>query len=82
VADGRVTLSGQVDFEFQKRRAGLIATQLQGIRAADNYLEIVFKNPRSDREIRKDILNILGRAGLWRTGQEHVRSDGHHGGVD
>lgn len=61
VADGRVTLSGQVDSESQRRRAGLIATELQGVRAVDNQLEIVAKHPRSDRQIRKDVLDTLGR---------------------
>jgi osmotically-inducible protein OsmY len=61
VADGRVTLSGQVDSDSQKMRAGLIATELQGVRDVENHLEIVFKNTRSDQEIQRDILNILGR---------------------
>ena len=43
---------------------------------------VVLQNPRSDQEIRKNILNMLSRAGLKRTGQEHVRSGGHRGGVD
>jgi osmotically-inducible protein OsmY len=61
VADGRVTLSGQVDSESQRRRAGLIATELQGVRAVDNQLQIVVKSHRSDRQIRKDVLSTLGR---------------------
>jgi len=61
VADGRVTLSGQVDSESQRRRAGLIASELPGVRAVDNHLEIVFKHPRSDQEILKDVLYTLGR---------------------
>ncbi len=61
VADGRVTLSGQVDSESQRRRAGLIATELQGVKDVNNHLEIVVKQPRTDQEIRKDILNTLGR---------------------
>ncbi len=61
VSDGRVTLSGQVDSESQRRRAGLIATELQGVRAVHNHLEVVVKGHRSDRQIRRDILNTLGR---------------------
>jgi osmotically-inducible protein OsmY len=59
-ADGRVTLSGQVDSASQRRRAGLVAAELQGVKAVDNHLEIAVKQPRSDQEIRKDILNTLG----------------------
>jgi len=61
VANGRVTLSGQVDSESQRRRAELIPTELQGVRAVDNHLEIVVKHPRTDGQIRKDVLNTLGR---------------------
>jgi osmotically-inducible protein OsmY len=61
VTDGRVTLSGQVDSASQRKRAGLIATELQGVKAVDNHLEIVVIQPRSDAEIRKDVRNTLGR---------------------
>ncbi len=61
VSDGRVTLSGQLDSESQRRRAGLIATELQGVKAVNNNLAVVVKQPRTDQEIRQDILNTLGR---------------------
>lgn len=61
VSDGRVTLSGQLDSESQRRRAGLIATELQGVKAVNNNLAVVVKQPRTDQEVRQDILNALGR---------------------
>lgn len=61
VTAGRVALSGQVDSESQRRRAGLIASELKGVKAVDNYLEIVVDHPRTDQMIRKDIFNTLGR---------------------
>jgi len=61
VSEGRVTLSGQLDSESQRRRAGLIATELQGVKAVNSNLIIVVKKPRTDQEIRQDILNTLGR---------------------
>ena len=60
VTGGRVTLAGRVDSESQRRRAGLIATEVQGVTAVDNQLAIVVLGPRSDQQIHRDILSTLG----------------------
>ena len=78
VSDGRVTLSGQLDSESLRRRAGLIATELQGVKAVNNNLAIVVKQPRTDQEIRQDILNTLGRYGYLERYGRYM--GGVHGG--
>ncbi|MEJ2724021.1 MAG: BON domain-containing protein, partial [Deltaproteobacteria bacterium] len=61
VVNGRVTLTGQVESWSQRDEAGLIATELQGAAYVDNEVKVVEKGKRPDGEIRKDVIDALGR---------------------
>lgn len=61
VADGRVTLTGQVESWSQRDEAELIATELRGVMYVDNEVKVVEKENRTDEEIRKDVIYTLGR---------------------
>jgi osmotically-inducible protein OsmY len=61
VVSGRVTLTGQVDSWSQKDEAGLIATELRGVTSVDNQVKVAEKGKRPDEEIRKDVIDALGR---------------------
>jgi osmotically-inducible protein OsmY len=61
VKDGRVTLTGRVDSWAHADEAELIATELRGVRAVNNDLEVAPEKARSDAEIRQDIVDSFGR---------------------
>jgi osmotically-inducible protein OsmY len=61
VVNGRVTLTGQVESWSQRDEAQLIATELRGVTSVDNQVKVTEKAQRPDEEIRKDVIDALGR---------------------
>ncbi len=56
VLDGRVTLTGRVDWSYQKKLAEEVIVSLQGITSIDNMIEV------SDRQIEMEVLTRIRAA--------------------
>jgi osmotically-inducible protein OsmY len=61
VVDGNVTLSGQVDSWAKRKQAELLATEVRGVKAVINEMQVQYKTKRSDDEIKKDVISTIGR---------------------
>ena len=59
--DGKVTLSGKVDSYSQKREAGLLASEVRGVKDVENNITIEWTSERSDDEIESDAVAALKR---------------------
>ncbi len=59
--DGVVTLTGSVDSYSEEQQAGLLASEVGGVKAVKNNLTTEWKDQRSDNEIQKDVMTALGR---------------------
>jgi len=75
VKNGRVTLSGTVDTNWQKSRAGDMAAPMRGVCVVDNNLSVEPKTDVSDATIKRDIEEALKRS-------SDVDEDRIHAGVD
>lgn len=71
VEDGAVTLSGQVDSLAERMLAEKVAKGVRGVTAMENNIEVDYKQQRSDKEIRKDIVQRL----KWDALVDHVLID-------
>jgi osmotically-inducible protein OsmY len=61
VVDGSVTLTGQVDSWSKRREAELLASEVRGVKAVINEVQLQYKKKRSDDEIKKDVVSSIGR---------------------
>jgi len=59
--DGIVTLTGTVDSFPQEYEAGLLASEVRGVKEVKNYISTKWSKSRSDLEIRSDAFSVLGR---------------------
>jgi osmotically-inducible protein OsmY len=59
--DGKVTLSGKVVSYTELEEAGLIASEVQGVREVENNITFEWPSKRSDQEIKDDIVATLKR---------------------
>ena len=60
-ADGRVTLQGEVASWSEKQQAGLLASEVRGVRKVDNNVRIVYGEPRTDDQILHDVRASIDR---------------------
>jgi osmotically-inducible protein OsmY len=61
VLDGQATLTGQVTSWAERDEAELLASEVRGVRAVVNDVEVNFERMRSDDDIRKDVIAALRR---------------------
>ena len=59
--DGVVTLSGTVGSYSEEQQAGLLATEVRGVKAVTNNIETKWGTTRSDVEIKNDAIAAIGR---------------------
>ena len=59
--DGVVTLSGTVDSYSEEQQAGLLASEVRGVKEAKNNIDTKWSSTRSDPEIKADAVAALGR---------------------
>ncbi len=59
--DGKVTLTGDVISWSEKEEAGLLASEVRGVKDVENNLVVKWKVNRSDSAIEKDVLASLKR---------------------
>jgi osmotically-inducible protein OsmY len=59
--DGVVTLSGTVDSYPQEDEAGMLASEVRGVKEVTNNISTNWGSTRSDLEIKNDVVAILGR---------------------
>lgn len=60
-SDGRVTLSGEVASWGEAQQAGLLASEVVGVKKVTNNLAAVWRTERSDQAIKKDAIAALQR---------------------
>lgn len=60
VNNGEVTLSGTVDSFVEKEQAGVLATEIRGVTAVNNAIEVAYKHKRTDAQIIEDVKTRLG----------------------
>jgi osmotically-inducible protein OsmY len=73
--DGEVTLSGEVDSRFEKRRAGDDAATVAGVVDVRNRLDVQPAIARSDREIEQNVENQLIWSPFVDPSEVHVTVD-------
>ena len=61
VEEGNVTLTGQVYSWSQRSEAGMLASEVRGVKSVHNRIEVVYESPRPDEEIRRDIIASFHR---------------------
>ena len=77
-SDGKVTLEGQVSSMSEKQEAGLVASEVRGVRSIQDDLTVLWGTTRSDDAIQKDILSAIHRdVYLTRVPIEVAVSKGH-----
>lgn len=59
VKNGEVTLTGTVDSFVEKQEAGVLASEVRGVAAVNNQIDIDYRAKRPDEEIRKDVTSRL-----------------------
>jgi len=59
--EGTVTLDGNVPSWNDFREAALLASEISGVRAVNNHLMVTYPAQRTDREIRVDVSEAMGR---------------------
>jgi len=60
--DGKVTLSGEVASWTERKEAGLLASEVRGVKEVQNRITIQWrKTERSDQEIKNDVVATLER---------------------
>jgi osmotically-inducible protein OsmY len=59
--NAKVTLTGIVDSYAEKEEAGLLASQVRGVKEVENNIVIQWMTERSDSEIRQDAISTLQR---------------------
>ncbi|MFW5872120.1 MAG: BON domain-containing protein [bacterium] len=62
--DGVIKLKGVVDSWQEKEFAAMKAKSIPGVIGLENYLSINFEDPRSDEEIKEDILKVIAND-IW-----------------
>ena len=76
ISDGLVILTGFVDTLASKSQAESLSAQVSQVRAIDNQLVVVPKEPSSDERIRQDIERILSFHSLTREASIKVSLSG------
>lgn len=61
VFNGEATLKGTVRSWIEGQHATMIASEVRGIKAVHNNLEIMYKSKRTDDEIQKDVIAEINR---------------------
>jgi osmotically-inducible protein OsmY len=59
--EGRVTLAGTVASYAEKREAGILASEVMGVKEVKNEIIVEWTGMRSDQEIKDDALAVLAR---------------------
>jgi osmotically-inducible protein OsmY len=59
--DGKVTLAGTVDSWSESEQAGLLASEVRGVKDVKNDIWLEYKTERSDQEIKNDAVAQLKR---------------------
>ena len=59
--DGVVTLAGTVSSYTEKQQAGLLASEVGGVKEVTNNIFTQWNSPRSDLEIKNDAVAAIGR---------------------
>jgi osmotically-inducible protein OsmY len=59
--DGKVTLSGIVNTYSEEQEAGLIASEVKGVKEVENNIKTKWITERSDNEIKNDAESVLNR---------------------
>jgi osmotically-inducible protein OsmY len=77
VDDGRVTLTGEVDFLYQKALAGERVAELGGVAAVSNQIRIRQRHAIDEQEVKRQIMAALHRhASIEASGIQVVIADG------
>jgi osmotically-inducible protein OsmY len=61
VFDGKAILNGKVNSWAERQEAELLATEVRGVKAVDNQLEVDYQTKRPDEQIKLDILTAIHR---------------------
>jgi osmotically-inducible protein OsmY len=59
VDSGVVFLTGTVESSVERDQIALLASEVRGVKAIENHIEVTYKFKRPDMEIRKDVLMKL-----------------------
>ncbi|MCA9156743.1 MAG: BON domain-containing protein [Planctomycetales bacterium] len=59
--DGQVTLDGEVADYAEEQEAGLVASEVRGVRGVNNYLISKYSGKHSDDQIERDVWAALNR---------------------
>ncbi|MFY1632037.1 BON domain-containing protein [Solwaraspora sp. WMMB335] len=76
VAQGWVTLKGEVEWEFQRRAAERAVRRLSGVRGVTNLIAVRPRINPSATELRHDIVDALARSATTEAGRITVDSEG------
>jgi len=61
VIDGKVVLTGKVNSWAERREAELLATEVRGVKAVDDKLEVDYQTKRPDERIKLDVIAAIHR---------------------
>ena len=61
VFDGKAILNGKVNSWAERREAELLATEVRGVKAVDNKLEVEYQTKRPDEQIKSDVISAIHR---------------------
>jgi osmotically-inducible protein OsmY len=75
VAHGRVTLTGEVDWDYQRAAADADVRQIHGVRAVDNQLTLKQRPPVAG--VKAKIKQAFARDAVLRACRIHIRVLGH-----
>ena len=60
-SEGKVTVSGTVDAWNERAEAGLLASEVRGVKEVQNNITTKWAGPRTDQEIKNDAVAALAR---------------------